>query len=50
MIKEAFISFDTAKLMKEKGFDEPCPYFYRFDRNEIYSGIAFTNKQIWGIL
>ncbi len=46
MIKEAFISFDTAKLMKEKGFDEPCPYFYRFDRNEIYSGTAFTNTQI----
>lgn len=24
MIKEQYISFETAKLAKEKGFDEPC--------------------------
>ena len=24
MIEEQFVSFDTAKMLKEKGFDEPC--------------------------
>ena len=23
-MKEAFVSYETAKLLKEKGFDEPC--------------------------
>lgn len=28
MIKEGYVSFETAKLLKEKGFDEPCIGFY----------------------
>ena len=28
MITEDYVSFETAKLLKEKGFDEPCQYFY----------------------
>lgn len=28
MIEEAYISFETAKLLKEKGFNEPCLYYY----------------------
>ena len=28
MIKEAYVSFETAKLLKEKGFDEPCMFYY----------------------
>lgn len=24
MIKEAYVSFEIAKLLKEKGFNEPC--------------------------
>ena len=28
MIEEAYVSFETAKLLKEKGFDEPCEGFY----------------------
>lgn len=28
MIEEAYVSFDTAKLLKEKGFDEECFRFY----------------------
>jgi hypothetical protein len=28
MIKEAYVSFETAKLLKEKGFDEPCYMSY----------------------
>lgn len=28
MIKEDYVSFETAKLLKEKGFDEVCEMFY----------------------
>ena len=28
-MKEQLISFDTAKLAKEKGFKEPTYYYYR---------------------
>lgn len=34
MIKEDYVSFEVAKLLKEKGFDEPCVYVYRHDRSE----------------
>ncbi len=27
-MKEAYVSFETAKLLKEKGFDEPCNAWY----------------------
>ena len=28
MIMEDYVSFETAKLLKEKGFDEPCQFLY----------------------
>lgn len=28
MIEEAYVSFETAKLLKEKGFDENCLYIF----------------------
>lgn len=28
MIEESYVSFDTAKLLKEAGFNEPCRYSY----------------------
>lgn len=34
MITEDYISFEVAKLLKEKGFDEPCIYVYRHDGSE----------------
>lgn len=34
MITEDYVSFETAKLLKEKGFDEPCNNIYY----EILSG------------
>ena len=34
MITEDYVSFETAKLLKEKGFDEPCVYVYRHDGSE----------------
>lgn len=46
MITGDYCSYEVAKLLKEKGFDEPCQYFYKFDSNEIYRGTVFTNTQI----
>ena len=46
MIKERYCSFEVAKLLKEKGFDEPIQYFYKFDSKELYRGTVFTNTQI----
>ena len=33
-ITEDYISFEAAKLLKEKGFDVPCVYVYRHDHSE----------------
>ena len=35
MVKEDYVSFETAKLLKEKGFDEPCECFYDTEHNDI---------------
>ena len=34
MIQEDYVSFETAKLLNEKGFDEGCIYVYRHDGSE----------------
>lgn len=34
MITEDYISFETAKLLKEKGFDEPCYRIYKVIANK----------------
>ena len=34
MITEDYISFETAKLLKEKGFDEPCYEIYKIIANK----------------
>lgn len=36
MIKEAFVSFEVAKLLKEIGFDELCRYLYE-DNGKRYT-------------
>lgn len=33
-ITENYVSFEIAKLLKEKGFNEPCVYVYRHDSSE----------------
>ena len=33
---EDFVSFDLAKKLKEKGFDEKCYTFYEYDSKEFY--------------
>ena len=32
MITEDYVSFETAKLLKEKGFNEECFMFWRYDK------------------
>lgn len=54
MITEDYVSFEVAKLLKEKGFDEQCFTYYdgidkesinRFDR-----GLHFNNNSYpWGV-
>lgn len=35
MITEDYVSFECAKLLKEKGFDESCECFYDTEHNDI---------------
>lgn len=45
MIEEQFVSFDTAKLLKEAGFDVPCRGVYVTDRTGYYEFREYDNKQ-----
>ena len=44
MLTEQYCSYEVAKLLKEKGFDEPCSHFYKFGSNELYCGTVMTNS------
>jgi len=49
MIKEDYISFETAKLLKEKGFDEICSYEWGIpdvDKGYVLQKWTITNGQI----
>ena len=45
MLTEQYCSFETAKLLKEKGFDEPCHAYYEDNGTfrESYSAHAIRN-------
>ncbi len=45
MITEDYVSFETAKLLKEKGFDEFCPTFYETDEPD--NGPKYSKKLGW---
>ena len=45
MITEDYVSFEIAKLLKEKGFDELCPTFYETD--EPNNGPKYSKKLGW---
>ena len=45
MITEDYVSYEMAKLLKEKGFDELCPTFYEID--EPNSGPKYSEKLGW---
>lgn len=35
MIEESYVSFDTAKLLKEAGFNVPCNSYYELEDGEV---------------
>ena len=35
MIEESYVSFNTAKLLKEAGFDVPCKSYYELEDGEV---------------
>ena len=35
MIEESYVSFDTARMLKEAGFDVPCRSYYELEDGEI---------------
>lgn len=45
MIEESYVSFDTAKMLKEAGFDVPCRGVYVTDRTGYYEFHEYDNKQ-----
>ena len=45
-ITEDYVSFETAKLLKEKGFNEECFALYNPDGMLIQSGIRLNNIQV----
>ena len=45
MIEESYVSFDTAKMLKEAGFNVPCRGVYVTDRTGYYEFREYDNKQ-----
>lgn len=45
MIQEAYCSFEVAKLLKEKGFDEYCYMHYEKDGSQYISDCEVNNSQ-----
>ena len=45
MITEQYVTFQTARLLKEAGFDVPTRGIYRTNRNGDYSFREYNNKQ-----
>lgn len=45
MIEESYVSFETAKLLKEAGFSVPCRGVYVTDRTGYYEFREYDNKQ-----
>ena len=52
MIAEDYVSFETAKFLKKKGFDAVCTMIYTADGELLYTDVkhhnmyAVTNKQL----
>lgn len=44
MIEEAYCSFEIAKLLKEKGFDEPCNHYYENNNLMFSSSLKGRNS------
>ena len=46
MMEEQYVDFETAKLLKNKGFDEPCQflYFAKYNTNGDFRGNFHPSK------
>lgn len=49
MIKEDYVSFETAKLLKEKGFDEATYHDYATNGGRWFNGVLMQHNQQGGI-
>jgi len=50
MITEDYVSFETAKLLKEKGFDEECYRFWQYDKannKDDTDGISLSECNVY---
>ena len=45
MIKEAYCSYEVAKLLKEKGFDEPCYQKYDCNGDLSFNHVGYINDE-----
>ena len=45
MIKEAYCSFEVSKLLKEKGFDEPCYQKYDNEGYLSFNHVGYINNE-----
>lgn len=43
---EDYVSFETAKLLKEKGFNETCFALYNTNKELIRCGVMLNNTQV----
>lgn len=51
MITEDYVSFETAKLLKEKGFNEPCLMCYNSDKKIDNYGLyrSYKNSDVFAL-
>lgn len=45
MVQEAYVSYEVAKLLKEKGFDEPCYQKYDNEGYLSFNHIGYVNNE-----
>lgn len=48
MIKEAYCSYEVSKLLKEKGFDGKCRYYYPNSHTQLISYVDCAQSQMFG--
>lgn len=46
MESKYFVPYETAKLLKQKGYNEPCTYYYGDGIIRIVSRCSYTNEKL----
>jgi hypothetical protein len=46
MITEDFVSVETAKLLREKGFDEPCNHYYDYAQRLQFCDSELSDSEL----